>query len=77
MNTFQGETLSWQLLDGTIELTLDRAPCNEIGRATLADLEKFVAALALTPTRSPRANNLQRPHRRLLRRSRSCAKRIA
>ena len=45
MNTFQGETLSWQLLDGTIELTLDRAPCNEIGRATLADLEKFVAAL--------------------------------
>src|SRR5580692_4789431 len=45
MNTFQGETLCWQLLDGTIELTLDRAPCNEIGRATLADLETFIAAL--------------------------------
>ena len=45
MNIFQGETLSWHVLDGTIELTLDRAPCNEIGRATLADLEKFVAAL--------------------------------
>jgi hypothetical protein len=45
MNIFQGETLSWHVLDGTIELTLDRAPCNEIGRATLADLEKFIAAL--------------------------------
>ena len=28
-----------------IELVLDRAPCNEIGSATLADLEKFVSAL--------------------------------
>jgi enoyl-CoA hydratase len=45
MNVFQGETLSWHVLDGTIELTLDRAPCNEIGRATLIDLEKFIAAL--------------------------------
>ncbi|MFZ0580638.1 MAG: enoyl-CoA hydratase/isomerase family protein [Candidatus Acidiferrales bacterium] len=45
MNSFQGKTLSWQVLDGAIELTLDRAPCNEIGQATLADLEKFVAAL--------------------------------
>src|SRR5271154_4356056 len=45
MKSFQGETLSWQVLDGTIELTLDRAPCNEIGLATLADLEKFIAAL--------------------------------
>jgi len=45
MNIFQGKTLSWQVLDGTIELTLDRAPCNEIGRATLSDLEKFIAAL--------------------------------
>src|SRR5277367_6269891 len=45
MNIFQGETLSWHVLDGAIELTLDRAPCNEIGRAALADLEKFIAAL--------------------------------
>src|ERR1700723_3284635 len=45
MNIFQGKTLSWHVLDGTIELTLDRAPCNEIGRATLSDLEKFIAAL--------------------------------
>jgi enoyl-CoA hydratase len=45
MNGFQGKTLSWQVVDGTIELLLDRAPCNEIGLATLADLESFAAAL--------------------------------
>ncbi|HKS80544.1 MAG TPA: enoyl-CoA hydratase/isomerase family protein [Candidatus Acidoferrales bacterium] len=39
-------TLSWHLADGVIELTLDRAPCNEIGSVTLADLEQFVTALA-------------------------------
>ncbi len=57
MNIFQGETLSWHVLDGTIELTLDRAPCNEIGRATLVDLEKFIAALPVAATRSPRADH--------------------
>jgi len=45
MNSFKGKTLSWQLADGAIELLLDRVPCNEIGSATLADLEQFVAAL--------------------------------
>jgi enoyl-CoA hydratase len=45
MTTFQGQTLSWQATDGTIELLLNRAPCNEIGSATLAELEQFVAAL--------------------------------
>jgi enoyl-CoA hydratase len=45
MNTFRGETLSWQVVDGAIELLLDRAPCNEIGSTTLAELEKFVTAL--------------------------------
>jgi enoyl-CoA hydratase/carnithine racemase len=45
MNAFRGKTLSWQVIDGTIELVLDRAPCNEIGSATLADLESFAAAL--------------------------------
>lgn len=46
MNSFQGKVLSWQALDGVIELTLDRAPCNEIGQATLAELEQFVSALS-------------------------------
>jgi enoyl-CoA hydratase len=45
MKTFRGQTLSWDSGDGVIELVLDRAPCNEIGSATLAELEKFVAAL--------------------------------
>ena len=45
MNGFQGTTLSWKAVDGTIELVLDRAPCNEIGSATLGELEQFVAAL--------------------------------
>ena len=45
MKTFQGKTLSWRIADGVIELTLDHAPCNEIGLAMLADLEQFVAAL--------------------------------
>jgi len=45
MNTFRGKTLSWQVADGAIELVLDRAPCNEIGSATLEELEQFVAAL--------------------------------
>jgi enoyl-CoA hydratase/carnithine racemase len=46
MNRFQGKTLSWQVLDGAIELTLDRALCNEIGQATLVELEQFVSALS-------------------------------
>jgi len=45
MNTFRGETLSWQIENGAIEVTLDRGPCNEIGSTTLAELERLVAAL--------------------------------
>lgn len=45
MNSFRGETLSWNAEGGVIELVLDRAPCNEIGSATLAELEKFAGAL--------------------------------
>jgi enoyl-CoA hydratase len=45
MKSFRGETLSWQVANGAIEVTLDRAPCNEIGSATLVELERLVAAL--------------------------------
>ena len=45
MRTFKGKTLSWNVADGVIEVVLDRGPCNEIGSATLADLERFVDAL--------------------------------
>src|ERR1700689_4997267 len=46
MKTFSGKTLSWKTADGTIELVLDRAPCNEIGSATLSELEEFASALS-------------------------------
>jgi enoyl-CoA hydratase/carnithine racemase len=45
MNQFQGQTLSWSLKDGIIELALHREPLNEIGSLTLEELEKFVAGL--------------------------------
>ncbi len=45
MKSFRGKTLSWALSSGTIELVLDRAPCNEIGSETLPELEQFVTAL--------------------------------
>jgi enoyl-CoA hydratase/carnithine racemase len=44
MKSFQGETLSWELNDGCIELALHREPCNEIGTKTHEELEKFVEA---------------------------------
>src|SRR5262249_41495395 len=44
MENFQGETLSWELVDGCVELRLHREPCNEIGLKTLEELEKFVEA---------------------------------
>jgi len=45
MKSFAGKTLRWNWNDGVVELTLDRAPANEIGTAMLGDLEKFVAAI--------------------------------
>ena len=45
MNTFQGKTLSWSLMNGVIELLLDRPPCNEIGTQTLSELEHFASVL--------------------------------
>src|ERR1039457_1456219 len=45
MNDFKGQTISWQIVNGAIELALHRAPCNEIGSLTLEELEKFTAAL--------------------------------
>ncbi|MGA6983224.1 MAG: enoyl-CoA hydratase/isomerase family protein [Candidatus Sulfotelmatobacter sp.] len=38
-------TLAWTLNDGVIELALHRAPCNELGSASLEDLEDFATAL--------------------------------
>jgi len=50
MKSFSGKGLRWDCHDGVIDLTLDRAPANEIGTAMLDELEQFVAALpALAP----------------------------
>lgn len=45
MKNYNGETLSWEIIDGCIELALHREPCNEIGSKTLEELERFVSAL--------------------------------
>jgi enoyl-CoA hydratase/carnithine racemase len=45
MTTFKGQTLSWQIVNGAIEMALHRDPCNEIGSLTLSELEQFAAAL--------------------------------
>ncbi len=45
MNEFKGQTLSWQIVNGAVELALHREACNEIGSLTLEELEQFAAAL--------------------------------
>jgi len=45
MRNFEGKTLSWEVQNGVIELAFHREPCNEIGSATLEDLEAFTGAL--------------------------------
>ena len=42
---FKGQTLSWALTDGVIELALHREPCNELGSLSLGEFEKFASAL--------------------------------
>jgi enoyl-CoA hydratase len=44
MKSFQGKALRWQWSDGVLDLTLDRAPANEIGTVMLGELEQFAAA---------------------------------
>src|SRR5215467_11711285 len=45
MNSFSGNAISWASKDGAIELALHREPCNELGTQSLAEFEKFIAAL--------------------------------
>ncbi len=45
MREHKGQTISWQIVNGAIELTLHREPCNEIGSLVLEELEEFVRAL--------------------------------
>jgi len=45
MNEFKGRALSWQLVNGAVEVALHREPCNEIGSFTLEELETLAASL--------------------------------
>ena len=45
MKSFKGATLAWEWKDGVGELALHRLPCNEIGSATLEELEGFAETL--------------------------------
>ncbi len=45
MREHKGQALSWQIVNGAIELSLHREQCNEIGSLTLEELESFVRAL--------------------------------
>ncbi|HET6177133.1 MAG TPA: enoyl-CoA hydratase/isomerase family protein [Candidatus Sulfotelmatobacter sp.] len=45
MSAFNGQTLSWELKGGVIELALHRERVNEIGSLTTEELEQFVDAL--------------------------------
>lgn len=42
---FEGKALSWSVKEGVVEVSLHREPGNEIGLATLAELERFADAL--------------------------------
>lgn len=52
MNSFDGETLSWSLIDGCVDLSLHRSPCNEIGTTTLDELARFGDALSTLETQA-------------------------
>jgi enoyl-CoA hydratase/carnithine racemase len=45
MSAHKGQTLSWQVVNGAIELALHREPCNEIGSLMLEEFELFARAL--------------------------------
>jgi enoyl-CoA hydratase/carnithine racemase len=45
MHSYKGKAISWELVNGVIELTLHREPCNEMGTLFLSELERLTAAL--------------------------------
>lgn len=47
MRTFKGRSLGWEFRDGTIELTLNQPPANEIGVTMLEELEQFALGLGM------------------------------
>ena len=45
MQSFTGQTLSWTQSGAVVELALHHSPCNEIGAATLGEMERFVSEI--------------------------------
>jgi len=45
MKKYSGQTLSWEMIGGVVELALHREPLNEIGTLTLRELEQFIEEL--------------------------------
>jgi enoyl-CoA hydratase/carnithine racemase len=45
VSEFKGQAVSWQIVNGAIELALHREPCNELGSLALEELETFTRAL--------------------------------
>jgi len=58
MKHFDGNTVSWRLADGCLELALHREPLNEIGTETLAELERFLAAMEEVCEENTRAESV-------------------
>jgi enoyl-CoA hydratase/carnithine racemase len=52
MKKYSGQALSWEMLDGVVELALHREPLNEIGSLALDELEKFVGELETATSRA-------------------------
>ena len=45
MKNYKGQSLSWELKDGVVEVALHRQPCNEIGSLALEEMEGLAASL--------------------------------
>jgi enoyl-CoA hydratase len=45
MKNYKGQSLSWELKDGVVEVALHREPCNEIGSLMLQEMEGLAASL--------------------------------
>ncbi|HLB87127.1 MAG TPA: enoyl-CoA hydratase/isomerase family protein [Terriglobales bacterium] len=45
MKNYKGQSLSWELKGGVVEVALHRQPCNEIGSLALEEMEGLAASL--------------------------------
>lgn len=50
MTSFEGQALSWSVIEGVLEVALHRPPCNEIGTLMLGELEQLMTAWSVLET---------------------------